>query len=123
MTTEINHIECSTKIYYTTNYGAFNFLKGNRDINEAKVSKIKEAIKAGIDVLRYAPIIVNEQMEIIDGQHRYAVSRELKTNVYYVIHSSADLSIVPSINSNSTRWRTADFLNSYLDLKNPNTWF
>lgn len=119
MKLELKHIECSTKIYYTTNYGAFNFLKGNRDINEAKVSKIKEAIKAGIDVLRYAPIIVNEQMEIIDGQHRYAVSRELKTNVYYVIHSNADLSIVPSINSNSTRWRTADFLNSYLDLKKP----
>lgn len=117
METGINHVESSTKIYYTTEYGIFKFLKGNRDINEAKVSKIKEAIKAGIDVLRYAPIIVNEQMEIIDGQHRFAVSRELKTNVYYVIHKEADLSIVPSINSNSTRWRTVDYLNSYIDLK------
>lgn len=117
METGINHVESSTKIYYTTEYGIFKFLKGNRDINEAKVSKIKEAIKAGVDVLRYAPIIVNEQLEIIDGQHRFAVSRELKTNVYYVIHKEADLSIVPSINSNSTRWRTVDYLNSYIDLK------
>ena len=119
METGINHVESSTKIYYTTEYGIFKFLKGNRDINEAKVSKIKEAIKAGIDVLRYAPIIVNEQLEIIDGQHRFTVSRELKTNVYYVIHKEADLSIVPSINSNSTRWRTVDYLNSYIDLKKP----
>lgn len=119
MEVEITHVESSTKIYYTTEYGIFKFLKGNRDINEAKVTKIKEAIKEGVDVLRYAPIIVNEQMEIIDGQHRYAVSRELKTNVYYVIHKNADLSIVPSINSNSTRWRTIDYLNSYIDLKKP----
>ena len=116
-TQEINHIEANTRIYYTTDYGRFKFLKGNRDINEGKVNKIKEVIKSGVDVLKYAPIIVNEALEIIDGQHRFAVSRELKTNVYYVIHKDADLSIVPTINSNHTKWRNVDFLNSYLDLK------
>jgi hypothetical protein len=117
MSDNLTHVESNTKIYYTTEYGMFKFLKGNRDINEAKVSKIKDAIRDGIDILKYAPIIVNENMEIIDGQHRFAVSRELKSNVYYVIHREADLTIVPSINSNSTKWRTVDFLNSYLDLK------
>lgn len=116
-TQEIKHVESNTKIHYTTDYGRFKFLKGNRDINEGKVDKIKEVIQAGIDVLKYAPIIVNESMEIIDGQHRYAVARELKGNVYYVIHKDADLSIVPTINSNHTKWRNVDFLNSYLDLK------
>lgn len=115
----MQHVESNTKIYYTTEYGRFKFLKGNRDINEAKVNKIKEVIESGVDVLRYAPIIVNEAMEIIDGQHRYAVSRELRTNVYYVVHKEATLSIVPTINSNHTKWRNVDFLNSYLDLKKP----
>lgn len=115
--TELKHIEANTKIYYTTDYGRFKFLKGNRDINESKVQKIQEVIRLGIDVLRYAPIIVNEAMEIIDGQHRFAVSRELRTNVYYVIHKEADLSIVPTINSNHTKWRNSDFMNSYIDLK------
>jgi hypothetical protein len=118
-TQEIKHVESNTKIHYTTDYGRFKFLKGNRDINEGKVNKIKKVIQAGIDVLKYAPIIVNEAMEIIDGQHRFAVSREMKGNVYYVIHKEADLSIVPTINSNSSKWRNIDFLNSYADLKKP----
>ncbi len=118
-TQEINHTESNTRIYFTTDYGRFKFLKGNRDLNEGKVNKIKDVIRAGVDVLKYAPIIVNEAMEIIDGQHRFAVSRELKANVYYVIHKDADLSIVPTINSNHTKWRNSDFLNSYLDLKRP----
>lgn len=116
-TQETKHTEASTRIFFTTDYGRFKFLKGNRDINPGKVDKIKEVIQSGIDVLKYAPIIVNEAMEIIDGQHRYAVARELKGNVYYVIHKDADLSIVPTINSNHTKWRNIDFLNSYLDLK------
>jgi hypothetical protein len=118
-TQEINHIESNTRIYFTNDYGRFKFLKGNRDLIESKVNKIKDVIHAGVDVLKYAPIIVNEAMEIIDGQHRFAVSRELKANVYYVIHKDADLSIVPTINSNHTKWRNADFMNSYLDLKRP----
>jgi hypothetical protein len=113
----MEHIESETRIYFTKEYGRFKFLKGNRDINERKVQKIIEAIHEGVDILRYAPVIVNENMEIIDGQHRFAVSRELKCNVYYVVHKVADLSIVPAINSKSSKWRTVDFLNSYLDLK------
>lgn len=116
-TQEIKHTEANTRIFFTKDYGSFKFLKGNRDINPGKVDKIKEVIQSGIDVLKYAPIIVNEAMEIIDGQHRYAVARELKGNVYYVIHKDADLSIVPTINSNHTKWRNVDFLNSYVDLK------
>lgn len=115
----MEHIESNTKIYYTSDYGRFKFLKGNRDINETKVKKIKADIESGIDFLKYAPIVVNENMEIIDGQHRYAVSRELKTNVYYVINQTADLEVVPAINSKSSKWRVSDFLNSYVDLKRP----
>jgi hypothetical protein len=119
METQTKHVEANIKIYWTTDYGRFKFLKGNRDIHEGKVNKIKKVIQSGIDVLKYAPIIVNEAMEIIDGQHRFAVSREMKGNVYYVINKEADLSIVPTINSNSSKWRNVDFLNSYMDLKKP----
>lgn len=115
----MEHVESNTKIFFTTDYGRFKFLKGNRDINESKVNKIKEVIKQGVDVLKYAPIIVNEAMEIIDGQHRFTVSMQLRTNVYYVIHKEANLSIVPTINSNHTKWRNVDFFYSYLDLKKP----
>jgi hypothetical protein len=116
---EINHVESAKKIYWTTVYGNFKFLKGNREINEAKVKKIVADIQSGIDFLSSAPIIVNEKMEIIDGQHRYAVAMSMKKPIHYIIHDSADLNVVPAINSKSSKWRTVDFLNSYVDLKKP----
>ncbi len=115
----MEHKASNTQIYFTTDYGRFLFLKGNRDINVTKVNKIISDIENGIDILKYSPIIVNSKMEIIDGQHRYAVSRKLKTNVYYVIMSDADLSTVPAINSKGSKWKSRDFLNSYIDLKKP----
>ncbi len=116
MLSELTHVESATKIYFTTEYGRFKFMKGNRDLVESKIKKIIKAIESGVDILKYSPIIVNKDMEIIDGQHRFAVSKQLKQNVYYVIKEDADLSIVPAINSNSSKWRTADFLASYIDL-------
>ena len=116
----MNHVESHVKIFFTTNYGQFKFLKGNRDINEAKVKKIIRIIKEGVDILKYAPIIVNDKMEIIDGQHRFVVSKMLKRNVSYVIAPEADISTAPSINSNSSNWTTKDYLNSYVDMAKEN---
>jgi hypothetical protein len=114
---QIKHFESNRKIYFTTEYGKFSWLKGNREINEAKVKKIMEDISEGINFLSYCPIIVNEKMEIIDGQHRYTVAKMLKLPVHYVIHEKAELEVVPKINSRSSKWTTKDFLNSYVSLK------
>ena len=113
----MNHVESTTKIYDTFEYGAFKILKGNREIDKLKIKKIADDIVSGIDILPYNPIIVNSSMEIIDGQHRYHVSKLLKKKVYYTIMPDASLSTVPAINSKSSNWRNIDFLNSYVDLK------
>jgi hypothetical protein len=113
---EIKHIEASVNIYFTREYGQFKWLKGNCELNEAKIKKIINSIKNGVNILKYAPIIVNKNMEIIDGQHRFMVSKQLKENVWYVIQDEADLSIVPAINSNSSNWSKMDYLNSYCDM-------
>lgn len=114
---ELLHHESTKKIYFSTEYGRFRFLKGNREINEAKVKKIIADIESGIDFLSVAPVIVNNRMEIIDGQHRFVVAKMLGRAVHYIIHDLADLAMVPAINSKATKWRTVDFLNSYVDLK------
>jgi hypothetical protein len=113
-------VESNVKIYFSKTYGDFKMLKGNRDIDPKKIKKIKAAIEdEGIDILKYAPIIVDEKMRIIDGQHRYQVCRELKRPVHYVVIEKADLKEVAKINSNSSSWKVKDFLNSFVDLKRP----
>lgn len=109
-------MEASVKVYFTKEYGRFKWLKGNRSLSETKIKKIMNAVESGVNILKYAPIIVNENMEIIDGQHRFMVCKQLKENVFYVIQRDADLSIVPIINSNSQNWKKKDYLNSYVDL-------
>lgn len=113
----MEHKKSNLDIYFTTDYGRFSFLKGNRDLNEQKILAIKQDIKDGFDILRYAPIIVNEKMEILDGQHRFMVSKLTKQNVYYVINSEIDLLGVTKINSKSSNWKNKDFLESFCDLK------
>ena len=113
----MKHIESEkVKVYWTNDYGRFKFLKGNRDIIEHKVKSIIKDVKEGINFLPFAPIVVNENMEIIDGQHRFVVSQQLKDNVYYIIAKETSIPIVPKINSKHSRWKAVDFLNSFIDM-------
>jgi len=110
-------IESSVKIYFSNSYGDFKFLKGNRDINENKVEKIMKAIQEeDIDILKFAPIIVDEEFRILDGQHRFYVAKKLKRPVYYVQVPNMGVREIAKINSNSSNWKVRDYLNSYIDM-------
>ena len=114
----MNHEESSVKIYFSLEYGNFKFLKGNRDINEKKVNKIIDSIEIdGIDILKYSPIIVDKEFKILDGQHRFFVSKKLGRPVFYVIVEDFGIKGVTRINSNSSNWKVKDFLNSFIDMK------
>lgn len=114
----MQHNESNTRIYFTRDYSAFKNITGNRDLNPAKIKRIIRDIENGLDMLRYCPIIVNEQMEIIDGQHRYFVSKKVGSNVYYVISKNElDITEIAAINSNTERWKYKDFLHCYMTKK------
>lgn len=60
------------------------------------------------------PIIVNEKMEIIDGQHRVEAAKHLNLPVYYII-TDGGLRQVQMLNANSKNWTIEDYINSYCD--------
>ena len=109
----IPHAEATHKIYFTRDYTRFKAIKGNRLLNEKKIDRIIEDIQSGLDMLKYCPIIVDEHMNVIDGQHRLYVARKLKSNIWYVIADEKSLYDIAKINSNTERWKTADFINCY----------
>ena len=110
----MKHSESSIKIYFTNDYSAFKNLKGNRLLNERKIKKIMADISDGLNFLKYCPIIVSKEMEIIDGQHRFYVAKKLKENVWYVIYNNdITLHAVAKLNSNTERWKPQDFINCY----------
>ncbi len=114
----MQHQPSTIQIYFSKDYKQFKFIKGNRHINEAKVKKIIRDIDNGLDMLRYCPIVVNNKMEIIDGQHRYTVCKILKCPVHYVIAGEAELHEIAKINSRTERWKPIDFVRCYMETGN-----
>lgn len=112
----MDHSESSsTKIYWTQDYSRFYYLHGNRDLDEGKIKKLIRDVESGLDLFKFCPILVNETMHIIDGQHRFYVCQHLKINVYYIIVPSFMLAEIARVNNNQNRWKMQDFLNCFID--------
>lgn len=103
-------------IYETGEYGLFKNLSGNRFVDHS--GKIAESMKER--GLLLAPIIVNENYEIIDGQNRFEACKKLNLPVYYVIAEGYGINECIAMNSVSKNWSVFDYIQSYADLGNYN---
>lgn len=106
------------KVYTTKDYSIFRRLVGNRDIPESRISKIVESIQT-IGWVRN-PIIVNEKMEVIDGQGRLTALQRLGMPVEYVIAEGAGNKECIYMNMNMVNWKLPDFIKSYAEQGNTN---
>jgi hypothetical protein len=111
-----NSSPASVQVYCTKDYGNFHFLKGNRDLNNAKIKRIIESIETGLEFFKYCPIMVNDGGYVIDGQHRFYVCKKLDLPVYYMIVPKFTLRQVAEMNNNASKWNDQDFLNCYIDI-------
>lgn len=117
----MKHLESSIKVFHTKEYSRFNMITGNRQLNERKIKKIINDIEDGLDVLRYCPVLVKEnkgRLDIIDGQHRFYVSRRLNASVWYILAEDFTLHQIAKVNSNTERWAAKDYINCYVALDN-----
>ena len=110
--------EKSYNVYVTKDYSIFKRLTGNRDIPESRISKIVESIQT-IGWVRN-PIIVNEKMEVIDGQGRLTALQRLKLPVEYIIAEGAGNKECIYMNMNMVNWKLPDFIKSYAEQGNEN---
>lgn len=107
-------------VYETTDYSIFKMSDGenNRTIKEYGVKPLMRNIKTE-GYHYYEPIIVNENMEVIDGQHRLEACKRLGEPVLYGIQK--DLTVNHAVKFNETRrnWNKLDYLNVYANAGNP----
>lgn len=99
------------QIYQTTDYSKFKKLKGNRDPKTAK--KIVNSINEVGFVLD--PILVNEKMEIIDGQNRFEALMQLDLPVVYIQQEGIGKRECQHLNINQSNWTTEQFIDSYAE--------
>lgn len=92
-------------------------MKGNRSLNLNKITRIIKDIEAGNDMLHYYPIQVkaeDNQLTILDGQHRFYICQKLKKPVHYIIVSeNKSLLDIARTNSNVEKWTQQNFINCY----------
>ena len=101
------------QVHTTKDYSLFKTLNGNRDVNKLHLTRLKESMKKNhLTTI----IMVNEKFEIIDGQHRFLVSQELKLPINYIISKNYGLNEVQILNANMKNWQTVDYVNGYCDL-------
>ena len=113
----MTHKEAPIKIFFTHDYAVFKMITGNRQLDDRKIKRIMTDIEGGFNVLKYCPVLVkevNENLEIIDGQHRFYISRKLKQGVYYIIADDITLLEIARMNSNTEKWKDKDFINCYV---------
>lgn len=110
-------IEQYGAIFKTENYNMFKFIGGNRALRTSNIEKMRQSM---IEQQLVMPICVNEKFEIIDGQHRFTVCRELKKPVYYYVQEGYSLPEVERANRSNTNWSLNDFLHSFVHKNNDN---
>lgn len=96
----------------------FRFLDGNREVNRTHLKNLIESIEQN-NMLAANPIVINENREVIDGQHRLKAAEALGVPIYYTVVKPSSLSEVHLLNTTNRSWFLKDFLDSYATLGYP----
>lgn len=110
------------KIYESKNYSQFLFMKGNRNINKKKLTRMTKRMQACIEaqsipflVIRVTTSTKNNKFFISDGQHTYLVLKNLGLPINFYIVPNESITQVRVLNSDMTNWSIWDYVTSYAD--------
>lgn len=118
--------EFTIPVYSTEDYSIFKKLRGNRDLYPNHVKRLVTVLDKAPDFTKNNPIVVNKDMEVIDGQHRLAAFQEFSGGknetpaLYYVINENATLSSARQLNAGQKAWVPIDYALAYAEEGNKN---
>jgi len=100
-------------------YSKFTLISGNRGVSEAHIEKLVAMIAANEDWLMFNPIIVDNDLRVLDGQHRLIAAQKANVHIWYNIRSKkTSLEVVARINDCQKSWTPDDFVFMYSALGN-----
>lgn len=113
-------MENDNTVHETTNYNIFKLVAGNRDVDKNHVKSLAKLMAINGNLTGEFPIVVNESMEVMDGQHRLTALKQLNWPVYYQVRKTLTLDQVRAINVGHRNWNWIDYARSYANLGNKN---
>jgi len=96
----------------TGNYKLFKLDHRNRPIDTKHLIRLHDAVEKK-NLLREYPILVDRNMQVIDGQHRLKVAESLSIPIYYIISDRVTIEDVAATNSNTLRWTSHQYLHHW----------
>lgn len=101
-------------IEQTKEYKMFKNLSYNRKngVNKKKLKELIDSIREQ-NYLHLHPIIVDENFNVIDGQHRLAAAEKLDAFVYYIQEKKINEKHVMNANIAQSSWSVEDIINYY----------
>lgn len=110
----------TSTIYETTDYDQFKVLTGNRPVDETHVKRLMRKIENEGNLTPEHPIEVNEDKEVVDGQHRLEALKRLGMPAYFVIRPGLNVDNVASLNTGNKNWTWQDFARHWSERGNEN---
>lgn len=97
----------------TSDYEQFSFIENNREVVRGHVEALKQAFDTIGNLTKVQPILVNDRMQVIDGQHRFQAARELGLPIHFTVVGGLGVAEARSMNILHRTWTVADFARSY----------
>jgi hypothetical protein len=91
----------------TKDYKKFRIVKSNRDLNRGKIKKMIQSVKKDGLLI---PIVVTKNFEVMEGQHRFAVCKNLNIDVPYIINNNLKKEHIITMNSVRYGWKISDYI-------------
>lgn len=107
-----------SRVASTTNYGQFRLDPRNRPISLDHVVKLHDAIKEK-NMLHAYPILVDNNMVVLDGQHRLLAAKALGVPVYFIQTDTATIQDIADINVLNMRWTKEDSMHYWCEAQHP----
>lgn len=108
------------KVEQTLDYEQFVVLKGNRRVDPKQVARLAKKMALEGNLTEIFPIIVNEKMEVIDGQHRLTALKQLEWPVFYETKKGLTIDTVQALNTGTKNWSWFDYAWSFSQQGNEN---
>ena len=103
------------RLFETKDYSVFDTFECNRKVDSKHVAKLVLSIK------RYgltSPIVVSNDGNVIDGQHRLAALIKLNLPIAYIVVNNYNIKQLEEINTLQVKWKLVDYVRFEASLGN-----
>lgn len=106
-----------SQIISTSNYEIFKEHPSNTRYDANNLKKILNSIKVR-NLLQFRPILVDNQMRVLDGNHRLKAAKALGVEVFYQIQEVYFDEDIILLNNNQKRWTYSNYCDFYISKGN-----